>query len=83
YYTVFRQVLFPIIEKIHSAKKHKGKRPATSEKMSFNIAIQIKELEIQLKEAIKKEEYEKAAKIRDKIRELQKLLESNEKQSDK
>lgn len=73
-YEVFKKILIPIIEKIHSAKKHKGKKPVAMGGKIHNLSQQIKELELQLKEAVKKEEYEKAAKIRDKINELNALL---------
>ncbi len=77
-YNVFRKFLVPIIEKIHSAKRHTGKIPIDRGGKNYNILVQIKELEIQLKEAIKKEEFEKAAEIRDKIKELKDLSEKNE-----
>ncbi len=78
-YTLFRKLFATIIEKIHGAKRHKGKRPAVLTSRTHNILVQIKELELQLKEAIKKEEFEKAAKIRDKIKELKNSLEKDEK----
>lgn len=77
-YDIFRKLIVPIVEKIHSAKKHNGKKPISLGGKIHNTLQQIKELEIQLKECIKKEEYEKAAKIRDKINELNSLIQKQE-----
>ncbi|WPX07977.1 UvrB/UvrC motif-containing protein [Anaerocellum danielii] len=72
-YSSFSEKLYPIFRRIHGNTKHVGKIPT---KMGGDIAIkrEIDRLKIELNVAIKNEEYEKAAKIRDKIRELEKKL---------
>lgn len=77
-YEIFRKIIVPIVEKVHSAKRHKGKRPVSLGGRVHNTLQQVKELELQLKELIRKEEYEKAAKVRDKINELKSILEKDE-----
>ncbi len=81
-YEIFRSVIVPIIEKVHSTKRHKGKKPISLGGKVHNTLQQIKELEIQLKELVEKEEYEKAAKIRDKIKELNSILKKEMREND-
>jgi len=72
-YSSFSEKLYPIFRRIHGNTKHVGKIPT---KMGEDIAIkrEIDRLKIELNVAIKNEEYEKAAQIRDRIRELEKKL---------
>ena len=66
-YTVFESSMKPLLKKIHSTTTHTGKvysPGATPEN-------KIDQLKAQLKEAIEKEEYEKAARIRDEIKEME------------
>ncbi len=65
-YNDFREQLEPILRKLHGTTKHRGKRPAYLREAE--IDEEIKKLKRQLKIAIKKEEYEKAAKIRDRLK---------------
>ena len=66
-YTVFQSSMQPLLQKIHSTTVHTGKISGTTPP-SCN---KLDSLKAQLKEAIEKEEYEKAAHIRDEIRELE------------
>ncbi|MDG4657834.1 UvrB/UvrC motif-containing protein [Ectobacillus antri] len=73
-YETFREQLQPILRKLHGGNNtHKGKFP---ERLEGNIRLK-KELE-QLKQLmtqhIQKEEFEKAAELRDRIREISKQL---------
>ncbi len=66
-YEVFEKVLLPLIEKTHNGKtRHCGKvlsrAPADTKKL-----IELTTLQQQLDEAVKNEDYELAAKLRDKI----------------
>jgi protein arginine kinase activator len=62
-YDFFKDDLKPLISKYQGgATQHKGKIPAHKES--------IEELESKLNEAVKKEEYTKAAELRDKIKKL-------------
>ena len=77
-YTVFEKRLAPTIARIHGKTVHIGKKPdiTLSEPASQNVPTveetkesKIAKLRYELAEAIRNEEYEKAAVIRDKIRE--------------
>jgi len=70
-YSSFRKYLSPLLKKIHGATQHVGKFPSkvtvkTKKKLS------LAELRMRLHSAIEKEEFEEAARLRDKIRELEK-----------
>ncbi|MBE6008595.1 MAG: hypothetical protein E7235_05290 [Lachnospiraceae bacterium] len=67
----FREYIEPVLKSIHSVTRHNGKR---SGKISFSEPREdkIAALKAKLKEAIKNEEYEKAAEIRDILKELEK-----------
>ncbi len=68
-YNVFRTELLSPIEKIHGKASHIGKRPLVSDNSEVNDD-ELSRLSEELKEAIEKEDFEKAASIRDEIREL-------------
>ncbi|MFH1678940.1 MAG: UvrB/UvrC motif-containing protein [Candidatus Omnitrophota bacterium] len=70
-YTTFRKYLMPLLKKIHGSTQHLGKAPykvatKTRKKVDLN------QLRLQLQQAIGNEEFEEAARLRDKIRELDK-----------
>ncbi|MBQ7875879.1 MAG: UvrB/UvrC motif-containing protein [Clostridia bacterium] len=67
-YSVFESSMTPLLKKIHSTTNHTGKVYGTSGGKSEN---KIDLLKHQLKEAIEKEEYEKAARLRDEIKEME------------
>ncbi len=69
-YSVFRDDLNPILKRIHGSTEHKGKTPAKAEQ-SKKTVNELEKLKNELSEAISSEEYEKAALLRDKIRELE------------
>lgn len=69
-YQTFKDYLVPLLEKIHGHTHHSGKSPGEL-KMSEKEK-EIHKLRKELEEMVKKEEYEKAAKIRDEIRKLEK-----------
>lgn len=70
-YEVFSKSLIPLLGNIHKSTKHVGKIPSTA-KETIGVAAKIRELELKLQEAVKKEEFEQAAKLRDQIRNLEK-----------
>lgn len=81
-YTAFYDELLPSLRKLHGKTKHVGKVPYTADdqtKSSYKIA----ELKKQLDDAVESENYEQAAKIRDKIKALEKENESAKKESPK
>ncbi|MBR5535013.1 MAG: UvrB/UvrC motif-containing protein [Clostridia bacterium] len=67
-YEAFSSSMMPLLKKIHSTNTHTGKVLGTSGNVSEN---KIDILKAQLKEAIEKEEYEKAARLRDEIKEME------------
>lgn len=69
-YKTFRSKLTPLIKRIHGNMKHSGKVPHRAGE-ELNRLREIEKLRRELEEAIRKEEYEKAAELRDKIRELE------------
>jgi protein arginine kinase activator len=68
-YKTFGEMFTPVIKKIQKNVKHTGKFP---EKMKEKIILdkEIEKLKSELNEAVSKEEYEKAADIRDKIKKI-------------
>lgn len=69
-YQAFQVKLDPIIKRLHGNAEHHGKVPVrVSSKV--NIPDEIEKLKQQLKESVGREEYEEAAKIRDRIRALE------------
>ncbi|MEZ0536195.1 UvrB/UvrC motif-containing protein [Caldicellulosiruptoraceae bacterium PP1] len=74
-YSSFSEKLYPILRRIHGNTKHIGKIPA-SLGTDLSIKREIDKLKIELNIAIKNEEYEKAATLRDKIKELENRLQS-------
>lgn len=69
-YENFKNQLQPLLKKIHGVTQHKGKFPAIIEKEKMSSFEKIKRLKNELEKAVQKEEYEEAARIRDKIKEL-------------
>jgi len=72
-YTVFKAQLMPIIRRMHGRAQHKGKSPFTV----TEDAIIDRKLDIfraRLATAIQLEEYEEAARLRDKIGDLEKKV---------
>lgn len=70
-YNTFRDSLSPILRRIHGSNEHKGKVPGT-ELRATNAMGELEKLKAELKAAIGKEEYEKAAELRDRIKEMEK-----------
>jgi protein arginine kinase activator len=69
-YTVFRDRLMPLIEKIHDSTQHVGKVPARAGS-NVQREKELRQLQAELKRAVDREEYEKAAELRDQIRKLE------------
>ncbi len=69
-YTVFKEGLIPLLEKIHGSTEHLGKIPAKSGE-AHQAGRELLELRQELKQAVDREDYEKAAALRDRIRTLE------------
>lgn len=72
-YSTFRDRLNPLIKRIHGSNAHVGKVPRRTGG-DLRIKKEIEDLKAQLDESVKREEFEKAAELRDKIKELEKKL---------
>lgn len=74
-YDSFQKVLEKSIKSIQGSDTHIGKKPKGFESKTDKIIKELSEIDklsIRLQDAIEKEEFEEAAKIRDKIRDLKK-----------
>jgi len=69
-YQVFREELLPLLENIHGETRHSGKTPR---RLPQNLQTQseLMQLRGRLKQAVTKEDYEEAARIRDRIKQLE------------
>jgi len=67
-YEVFREQLEPLLEKIHGPGKHVGKTPGGTPAADRTREKQLVALRRQLQAAVKGENYELAAKLRDELR---------------
>jgi protein arginine kinase activator len=73
-YPIFEEKMLPLLRRIHGNTRHTGKVP----ERTGGRARLVKEIEVikrQLKEAISREEFERAAQLRDSIRQMEKNLE--------
>ncbi|MGE4357173.1 MAG: UvrB/UvrC motif-containing protein [Candidatus Omnitrophota bacterium] len=70
-YASFRKNLVPLLKRIHGSVQHLGKVPQKMVKEAKRKS-EIDILKEKLQEAIQKEEFEEAAKLRDRIRDLEK-----------
>ena len=66
----FKQRLMPVVRNIQGYDTHAGKIPKRAGG-SYRVQKDIEKLKLQLKQAVEKEEYEKAAQLRDKIKEME------------
>ncbi len=69
-YETFYNEMLPTIQRIHGSTTHKG-RISSGENPEAKAQNEIKELRLKLSQAIKNEEFEEAAKLRDKIKEME------------
>lgn len=71
-YETFERELDNVLKRLHGSNRHiENNKKAKSKETEKTIIEKIDDLKEQLKECIKTEEYEKAAKLRDKIKELE------------
>ncbi|HZT81303.1 MAG TPA: UvrB/UvrC motif-containing protein [Gemmataceae bacterium] len=69
-YQEFREELLPLLENIHGETRHAGKTPRRLPQ-SKQTQAELIQLRKQLLQAVNREAYEDAARIRDKIRQLE------------
>lgn len=66
-YRIFEDKLTSLLRRLQGAVQHAGKSPPGAEKF-----VEIKKIKSELQKAIEREEYERAAVLRDKLKELDK-----------
>lgn len=70
-YESFKKHLAPLLKRIHGTDRHVGKVPLTVGKTVKDMRS-LQELKVRMEKAIRAEEFEEAALLRDKIRECEK-----------
>ena len=70
-YESFKESLSTLLKKIHGSNHHLGKTPVSFPEEDKQQVDNMQELKVQLRSAIEDEDFEKAAKLRDQIRELE------------
>ena len=68
-YTAWRERLRPLIRSTHRAERHRGKKPRQSPS-SADIGREAEALRNALSEAVAREAFEEAARLRDRLRDL-------------
>jgi protein arginine kinase activator len=69
-YEAFKDQLKPLLRRIHGSNVHIGKSPRLSQGI-FEKRREIEDLKVELSRSIDSEDFEKAAELRDKIKELE------------
>ena len=67
-YTAFALQLSPLLKRIHGSCQHTGKKPGEQKPPATESAALLKKL---MQEAVRNEEFEKAADIRDRLKDLE------------
>lgn len=75
-YREFYDEMIPYIQRIHGRTRHVGKFPAAAGK-ELKLQRELTSLRKQLNDAVAAQEYEKAAVLRDKIKEIEKKVDGN------
>ena len=72
-YNVFRKYLAPLLKRIHGSNQHIGKTPLKVKTTSrvYKKEADLQELKNQLQQAIQREAFEEAARLRDMIKEIE------------
>ena len=78
-FVAFQEQLGTLLKKIHGSNRHVGKKPAggmvtevgTTTVSTTSTALTLQELKDQLQQAVLAEDFERAAQLRDKIREME------------
>ena len=73
-YDIFKDHLNALLKKIQGSTQHKGKTPQVTLELKGSVKDRISELKLYLGRAIRLEEYEEAASLRDEIRKLERRL---------
>ncbi|GAB4342489.1 MAG: UvrB/UvrC motif-containing protein [Candidatus Abyssubacteria bacterium] len=71
-YTALTEALQPILAKAHGSAEHRGKHPRHTVR-SLDLKVELRRLQDELQKAIRSENYEQAARLRDKIRQYESM----------
>jgi len=71
-YFVFENQVDVLLRRIQGSSFHVGKRPGRAESQAINDQLKVRELKKRLSDAVKLENYEEAARLRDEILSLEK-----------
>lgn len=77
-YEKFAEEMMPYLKRLHGNVKHTGKVPNAAPLTVSTVTDRINALRSELNTLIKNEEFEKAAKVRDEIKELEGRVNSND-----
>lgn len=80
-YQVFREDIRLLLKRIHGSSQHAGNTPSVSKRKDTTIEV-LNKLRQELKVAISREKFEEAARLRDKIREMEKACSARGKGND-
>jgi protein arginine kinase activator len=69
-YDIFHNELTPLLENIHGDVEHKGKMPRRQPR-SGPVRTELAQMRKQLQQAVNREDYEEAAKLRDQIKHME------------
>lgn len=72
-YQTFLESITPLLRRVHGAQVHKGKIPRRAGG-NLRLKKELQDLRLELQRLVQNEEFEKAAQVRDKIRDLEKQL---------
>jgi protein arginine kinase activator len=75
-YEAFKEQLKPLLRRIHGSNAHSGKSPRVSQG-AFERRRELEALKVEIGRAIESEDFETAAEIRDKIKDLEKKPEDS------
>ena len=76
-YETFRRVLAPLLKRIHGSAQHVGHAPAAGQAKAVDVKEEMAQLKERLKVAVAAESFEEAARLRDRIRALEKRKRKN------
>ncbi len=76
-YNSFRSYITKLVAELYGGNKHKGKAPVF-DKRKLALKMKMREVRRELDTAIKREEYQLAAQLRDKIKSLSSKMEEDE-----
>ncbi len=75
-YSVFLDMIGVMLEKMHMSSEYKGKIPEKADRIA-SIGNKIEKLKEEMQNAVERQEYEEAAKIRDAIKSLEIVYKDN------